>query len=157
MVSSAKFSSIYPGGGELPKAYSNMLDPFVSLMAAAGATTSLKLGTGVCLVLERDLLALAKEVATLDVLSGGRVLLGVGVGWNKEELANHQPADRPKTQAAALPPLRSRSSPSVSRPRPGWSLIVMTASTALCWLLRTRNSMKATTPLPSGSLRTHDR
>ena len=91
MVSSAKFSSIYPGGGELPKAYSNMLDPFVSLMAAAGATTSLKLGTGVCLVLERDLLALAKEVATLDVLSGGRVLLGVGVGWNKEELATHQP------------------------------------------------------------------
>lgn len=87
----AKFSSPYPGGGELPKAYSNMMDPFVSLMAAAGATSSLKLGTGVCLVLERDLLALAKEVATLDVLSGGRILLGVGVGWNREELANHLP------------------------------------------------------------------
>ena len=79
----------YPAGGELPKGYWHMMDPFVSLAAAASVTTKLRLGTGVCLVLERDLLALAKEVATLDLLSGGRVDLGVGVGWNVEELANH--------------------------------------------------------------------
>jgi probable F420-dependent oxidoreductase len=68
-----------------------MMDPFVSLTAAAMATTSLTLATGICLVLEHDLLDLACTVATLDVLSGGRVLLGIGVGWNAEELANHRP------------------------------------------------------------------
>ena len=81
----------YPGGGELPQEYWHMMDPFVSLMAAGAATSDLKLGTGVCLVLEHDVLALAKSVATLDVLSGGRVLFGVGTGWNVEELANHRP------------------------------------------------------------------
>ncbi|MFN0089211.1 MAG: TIGR03619 family F420-dependent LLM class oxidoreductase [Acidimicrobiales bacterium] len=81
----------YPAGGELPEAYSHMMDPFVSLMAAAAATTRLRLGTGVCLVLEHDVLALAKTVATLDRLSNGRVIFGVGVGWNVEELANHAP------------------------------------------------------------------
>lgn len=79
----------YPAGGELPKGYWHMLDPFVSLGAAAAVTTTLRLGTGVCLVLERDLVALAKEVATLDLLSGGRFDFGVGVGWNEEELATH--------------------------------------------------------------------
>jgi alkanesulfonate monooxygenase SsuD/methylene tetrahydromethanopterin reductase-like flavin-dependent oxidoreductase (luciferase family) len=63
----------------------------VSLTAAAMATTSLTLATGICLVLEHDLLDLACTVATLDVLSDGRVLLGIGVGWNAEELANHRP------------------------------------------------------------------
>lgn len=81
----------YPAGGELPKGYWHMLDPFVSLGMAAAVTTKLRLGTGVCLVLERDLVALAKEVATLDLLSGGRVDFGVGVGWNAEELATHRP------------------------------------------------------------------
>ena len=81
----------YPGGGELPDGYWRRLDPFVSLMAAASATTTLRLCTGICLVLEHDLLDLAVTVATLDVLSGGRVLLGIGVGWNVEELRDHRP------------------------------------------------------------------
>ena len=81
----------YPGGGDLPDGYWHMMDPFVSLMAAASATTTLRLCTGICLVLEHDVLDLAVTVATLDVLSGGRVLLGVGVGWNVEELRDHRP------------------------------------------------------------------
>ncbi len=81
----------YPGGGDLPDGYWQMMDPFVSLMAAASATTTLTLCTGICLVLEHDLLDLAVTVATLDVLSAGRVVLGVGVGWNAEELRNHRP------------------------------------------------------------------
>ncbi len=68
-----------------------MMDPFVSLAMAAEATTTLQLGTGVSLVLEHHVLDLAKSVATLDVLSNGRVLFGVGAGWNEEELANHRP------------------------------------------------------------------
>lgn len=83
--------SAYPGRGELPDGYWHMMDPFVSLTAAAMATTTLTLATGVCLVLEHDVLDLACQTATLDVLSGGRLLLGVGVGWNREELANHRP------------------------------------------------------------------
>jgi probable F420-dependent oxidoreductase len=81
----------YPSGGEMPDQYNRMMDPFVSLTMAASATQRLQLGLGVCLVLEHDVLDLAKSVATLDVLSGGRVLFGVGVGWNVEELANHRP------------------------------------------------------------------
>jgi probable F420-dependent oxidoreductase len=81
----------YPGGGDLPDGYWHMMDPFVSLTAAAMATERLTLATGICLVLEHDVLDLACTVATLDVLSGGRVLLGIGVGWNAEELANHRP------------------------------------------------------------------
>ena len=79
----------YPAGGELPGQYTRMMDPYVALMAAAAATSSLGLGLGVALPLQHHLLALAKSVATLDRLSGGRVLFGVGVGWNREELANH--------------------------------------------------------------------
>jgi len=79
----------YPMGGELPPEYARTYDPFVALTAAAAVTERLRLGTGVCLVVERDPVVLAKEVATLDVLSGGRVLLGVGAGWNAEELAHH--------------------------------------------------------------------
>lgn len=81
----------YPGNGPLPEGYFRMMDPLVSLGLAAGATTSLRLCTGVCLVLEHDLLALACAAATLDVVSGGRLLLGAGVGWLEEELANHRP------------------------------------------------------------------
>ena len=81
--------SPYPGGGELPRPYYHMADPFVSLMAAAAATERLLVGTGICLVVERDPITLAKEVATLDLLSGGRFLFGVGAGWNAEEMENH--------------------------------------------------------------------
>jgi len=79
----------YPMGGELPDEYARTLDPFIALTAAAAVTERLRLGTGVCLVVERDPIVLAKEVASLDVISGGRVLLGVGAGWNAEELAHH--------------------------------------------------------------------
>ncbi len=81
----------YPVGGDMPAQYTRMMDPFISLMAAAAATEDLLLATGVALPLEHDLLALAKTVATLDHLSGGRVIFGVGVGWNEEELADHRP------------------------------------------------------------------
>ena len=79
----------YPGGTELPKEYSHTLDPFTALAAAAAVTTTLKLGTGVCLVIERDPIVLAKEVASLDHISGGRFLFGIGGGWNREEMENH--------------------------------------------------------------------
>lgn len=81
--------SPWPGGAELPREYSHSLDPFLALSAAAAVTTDLLLGTGVCLVVERDPITTAKEVATLDYLSGGRFLFGVGGGWNREEMANH--------------------------------------------------------------------
>jgi probable F420-dependent oxidoreductase len=80
----------YPAGGELPEEYSHTLDPFLALTAAAGVTERLRVGTGVCLVVERDPIVLAKEVATLDWLTGGdRVLFGVGAGWNLEEMVDH--------------------------------------------------------------------
>lgn len=81
----------YPAGGALPEGYWRMMDPFVSLALASAATTTLKMCTGICLLLEHDLLDLACTTATLDVLCGGRLVLGVGVGWNEEELANHRP------------------------------------------------------------------
>ncbi len=79
----------YPGGEPLPKPYYHMADPFVSLMAAAAATRTIKLGTGICLVVEHDPIVLAKSVATLDWLSRGRVLFGIGGGWNREEMEHH--------------------------------------------------------------------
>jgi probable F420-dependent oxidoreductase len=79
------FKTPYPGGGELPELYKHMPDPFVALAAAAGATTHLKLGTAISLVPERNPIHCAKEVATLDLVSGGRFLFGVGSGWLKEE------------------------------------------------------------------------
>jgi probable F420-dependent oxidoreductase len=85
----ASRQSPWPGGGDLPREYWSAYDPFVALMAAAGATRRLKLGTGICLVIERDPITTAKEVATLDRLSGGRVLFGIGGGWNAEEMENH--------------------------------------------------------------------
>jgi len=78
----------YPAGGELPEPYKKMMDPYVSLMAAAAATTTLRLGTGIALLLERELFSQAKTIATLDRLSGGRVMIGCGVGWNREEFEN---------------------------------------------------------------------
>ena len=81
--------SPWPGGGELPRDYWHTYDPFMALTAAAGATTNLKLGTGICLMIERDPITTAKEVASLDMLSNGRFIFGIGGGWNAEEMANH--------------------------------------------------------------------
>jgi probable F420-dependent oxidoreductase len=79
----------WPGGGDLPREYWHTYDPFIALTAAASATTRLRLGTGICLVIERDPIVTAKEVATLDKLSNGRVIFGIGGGWNAEEMENH--------------------------------------------------------------------
>jgi probable F420-dependent oxidoreductase len=79
----------WPGGAELPKEYSHTLDPFVAMAAAASVTKDLKVGPGVCLVIEHDPITLAKQVASVDHLSGGRVLFGIGGGWNLEEMENH--------------------------------------------------------------------
>ena len=79
----------YPGGGDLPRAYSHTYDPFVALAAAAAETERLKLATGICLIVERDPITTAKEVASIDRLSGGRFLFGIGAGWNREEMENH--------------------------------------------------------------------
>ena len=78
-----------PGGGELPKRYYDVMDPFVTLTAAAAVTKRLKLGTGVCLVIQRDTIQTAKLVASIDQISNGRFLFGIGGGWNAEEIENH--------------------------------------------------------------------
>jgi probable F420-dependent oxidoreductase len=79
----------YPGGGELPKCYSHTHDPFVALSFAASVTTKILLGTGICLVAQRDAIVTAKCVASLDRLSNGRFLFGIGGGWNVDEMENH--------------------------------------------------------------------
>jgi probable F420-dependent oxidoreductase len=79
----------YPAGGDLPQEYWHTHDPFVALSAVAATTERLKVGTGICLIVERDPITTAKEVASLDLLSGGRFLFGIGAGWNREEMANH--------------------------------------------------------------------
>ncbi len=79
----------YPAGGELPREYARTYDPFVALMAAASATDRLRVGTGICLAMERDPIVTAKQAASVDRLSGGRLLFGVGAGWNLEEMRNH--------------------------------------------------------------------
>jgi probable F420-dependent oxidoreductase len=86
----------YPYGRELPDEYRRLLDPFVALTAASLSTRTLLVGTGVCLLAQRDPIVTAKTVATLDQLSGGRFLLGIGGGWNREEMRNHgvDPATR---------------------------------------------------------------
>ncbi|MDX6583920.1 MAG: hypothetical protein QOI10_3104 [Solirubrobacterales bacterium] len=86
----------YPAGTELPREYSRIHDPFVALMAAGAATERIMLGTGICLVVERDPIVTAKAAASLDRLTGGRLLFGVGAGWNLEEMRNHgtDPAKR---------------------------------------------------------------
>jgi probable F420-dependent oxidoreductase len=81
--------SSFPSGGELPKQYYDVMDPFVTLTAAATATTKLKLGTGVCLVIQRDTIQTSKLVASLDQISGGRFLFGIGGGWNQDEMEDH--------------------------------------------------------------------
>ena len=85
----ASRESPYRGGGELPRKYSHTYDLFVALTAAAAATSTLRVGSGICLVVERDPITTAKEVASVDHLSGGRLEFGVGAGWNREEMANH--------------------------------------------------------------------
>ena len=85
----ASRKSPWPGGPDLPEEYSHTLDLFVALTAAAAATERLLVGSGICLVIERDPITLAKEVASLDHVSGGRALLGIGAGWNLEEMENH--------------------------------------------------------------------
>src|ERR671910_1178430 len=79
----------YADGGELPRRYAHTYDLFVAMTAAAAATSRLRIGSGICLVVERDPITTAKEVASIDHLSGGRLELGVGAGWNREEMANH--------------------------------------------------------------------
>jgi probable F420-dependent oxidoreductase len=79
----------YPGGGELPNAYSHTHDPFVALSFAAAATKKILLGTGICLIPQRDPIVTAKCVASLDQLSGGRFIFGIGGGWNVDEMQNH--------------------------------------------------------------------
>ncbi len=79
----------FPGGGELPEMYYQTFDPFVALASAASATRTIKLATGICLVIQRDPIHLAKQVSSLDQVSDGRFLFGVGGGWNLEEMGNH--------------------------------------------------------------------
>jgi len=79
----------YPPGGDLPEEYWRLYDPFTACMAAAAATERLLVGTGLCVIVERDPIITAKEVASVDRLSGGRFLFGVGAGWNLEEMENH--------------------------------------------------------------------
>lgn len=81
--------SPWPGGADLPKMYYDTFDPFVALASAASVTTRIKLATGICLVVQRDPIHTAKEVASLDQISKGRVLFGVGAGWNAEEMEDH--------------------------------------------------------------------
>ncbi|WP_416899427.1 MAG: LLM class F420-dependent oxidoreductase [Minwuia sp.] len=79
----------FPGGGDLPDRYYHTHDPFVGLSFAAAATSKLRLGTGICLLPQRDAIVTAKAIASLDLLSGGRFEFAVGAGWNVEEMENH--------------------------------------------------------------------
>ena len=96
----ASRESPYPGGGDLPEVYYRTLDPFVALAAAGAVTENLLLGTGIALLMQRDVIHTAKEVASLDLLSRGRVLFGVGAGWNREEMRDH--GTDPRTRGALL-------------------------------------------------------
>jgi probable F420-dependent oxidoreductase len=96
----ASRESEWSGGAELPRKYWHMYDLFVALTAAAEATTRLRVGSGICLVIERDPIVTAKEVASVDHLSGGRFEFGVGAGWNREEMRNH--GTDPRVRMAVL-------------------------------------------------------
>ena len=96
----ASRESPYPAGGELPQKYWHCYDLFVALTAAAAATSRLRIGSGICLIVERDPIVTAKEVASVDHLSGGRLLFGVGAGWNREEMRNH--GTDPRTRMALM-------------------------------------------------------
>lgn len=85
----ASRESPYPGGGDLPRVYYRTLDPFVTLAAMADATTDLLLGTGIALLPQRDIIHTANETASLDLVSDGRLVFGVGAGWNREEMRDH--------------------------------------------------------------------
>ncbi|MCA8928788.1 MAG: LLM class F420-dependent oxidoreductase [Alphaproteobacteria bacterium] len=85
----ASRQSPFPGGGDLPRKYVHTHDPLVSLAFAAAATENLTIGTGICLVPQHDPIVLAKGIASLDMLSGGRFVFGIGGGWNVEEMENH--------------------------------------------------------------------
>jgi probable F420-dependent oxidoreductase len=92
--------SPFPSGGDLPKKYYDVMDPFVTLSAAAAATKTLLLGTGICLIAQRDPIQTAKQVASVDQISGGRFLFGVGNGWNEDEMANHGTAFKSRHKLA---------------------------------------------------------
>ena len=96
----ASRESPYPAGGGLPQKYWHCYDLFVALTAAAAATTRLRVGSGICLIIQRDPIVTAKEVASIDHLSGGRLLFGVGAGWNREEMRNH--GTDPRTRMAVM-------------------------------------------------------
>jgi probable F420-dependent oxidoreductase len=96
----ASRESAYPGGGELPQHYYRTLDPFVTLAAAAAVTSKIELFTGIALLIERDPIITAKEAASIDLISGGRFVFGVGAGWNIEELRDH--GTDPKTRGTLL-------------------------------------------------------
>ena len=96
----AKRESPYPGGGELPSVYYRTLDPFVTLAAAAAVTSKIELFTGVALLIQRDPITTAKETASIDLISNGRFVFGVGAGWNIEEMRDH--GTDPKTRGTLL-------------------------------------------------------
>jgi len=96
----ASRESAYPMGGELPSVYYRTLDPFVTLAAAAAVTSRIELFTGIALLIQRDPITTAKEAASVDLISGGRFVFGVGAGWNIEELRDH--GTDPKTRGALL-------------------------------------------------------
>jgi probable F420-dependent oxidoreductase len=96
----ASRESPWQGGAELPRKYYRTLDPLVTLGVVAAVTERLVLGTGIALVIQRDPIVLAKEIATLDLVSGGRAVLGVGAGWNREEMRDH--GTEPRTRMALL-------------------------------------------------------
>jgi probable F420-dependent oxidoreductase len=96
----ASRESAYPGGGELPSIYYRTLDPFVTLAAAAAVTSTIELFTGIALLIQRDPIITAKEAASIDLISNGRFVFGVGAGWNIEELRQH--GTDPKTRGALL-------------------------------------------------------
>jgi probable F420-dependent oxidoreductase len=99
----------WPGGAELPRKYSHTYDLFVALTAAAGATSRLRIGSGICLVIERDPITTAKEVASVDHLSGGRLEFGIGAGWNREEMRNHgiEPRTRMRLMAERVEAMKA--------------------------------------------------
>ncbi|BCI52261.1 F420-dependent oxidoreductase [Mycolicibacterium litorale] len=96
----ASRESPYPEGGDLPSVYYRTLDPFVTLAAAAAVTSQIELVTGIALLIQRDPIITAKEAASIDLISGGRFVFGVGAGWNIEELRHH--GTDPKTRGALL-------------------------------------------------------
>ncbi|QIS08592.1 LLM class flavin-dependent oxidoreductase [Nocardia arthritidis] len=101
-----------PGGGELPREYYRALDPFITLGAVAAVTERLVLGTGITLLIQRDVIHTAKEIATLDRISNGRFVFGVGAGWNPEEMADHGTSNC--GPSGGFGPMNSRNSMAVS-------------------------------------------